>query len=350
MTSSGPLVSILMPTRNRWRHLRESLENTLAQTEKDREIIISDNYSQDETPHYLREMAARHPEIRVIRPPNAVGLYENHNFCVEHAQGAFLSFFQDHDLHDREFLRRGRQFLEVHPQVGFVGAGWRLIDEEGRILGFRSEQRDRCMKGVDFIDQTLREGRSPVAMAGALIRREALGPIRLGGALGFGDFLMWFRMAEKWQAGILGMVAWSWRQSTDAGSRVPILKMVEDYQTNMDNYLQEVSLRRPQWIGRVKRWRKKSARFCRWALIYEIIQQNLPRLPASGGTLFQMYGYRLGPAELKLVEQKLTTLNPTRLEETVRKTAVLLSGMKILRFLPGYLLAQPRFFRSLFLR
>jgi len=187
-------------------------------------------------------------------------------------------------------------------------------------------------------------------MAGALIRREALGPIRLGGALGFGDFLMWFRMAEKWQAGILGMVAWSWRQSTDAGSRVPILKMVEDYQTNMDSYLREVGTRRPGWSVHVNGWRKKSARFCRWALIYEIIQQHLPRLPTTGGTLFQMYGYRLEPAQLRLVEQKLDALNPTRLEKAIQKSAVLFAGSRILKFLPCYLLARPQFCRLFFLR
>jgi len=346
----SPLVSILMPTRNRLGHLRESLENTLAQTETNREIIISDNHSTDGTALYLATMASRHPEIRVIRPPAPVGLYENHNLCLEHARGRFVSFFQDHDLHDPDFLKTCLTFLEGHPQAGFAGTGWRLIDEEGRVLGIRRERSHRLTGGAQFIDRTLREGRSPVAMAGALIRREALGDIRLGGALGFGDFLMWFRMAETWKVGILGRVAWSWRQSRDAGSRVPISQMVSDYQTNMNTYLKEVVLRRPEWKSRVKEWKKKSTRFCRWALIYEIIHQNLAGLPGTPGTLFQMYGYRLGQADLARVEKNLRSLGLTWMEKTVLHTGTWLAKNRIFRLFPGYLLARPWFCRRLILR
>lgn len=347
---ASPMVSILMPTRNRLCHLRESLENTLAQTETDREIIISDNHSTDGTALYLATMAARHPEIRVVRPATPLGLYENHNLCIEHARGKFLSFFQDHDLHDPEFLKICLAFLDSQPQAGFAGPGWRLIDEEGRVLGFRRERRSRLEEGFRFIDKTLREGRSPVAMAGAVIRREALGDIRLGGALGFGDFLMWFRMVETWKAGILGQVAWSWRQSRDAGSRVPISKMVSDYQTNMNTYLEEIIPRRSEWKPRVQKWKKKSARFCRWALIYEIIHQNLAGLLGAPGTLFQIYGYRLGPADLEQVEQNFHSLGPTWMEKAALRTGTWLAKNRIFRLLPGYLLARPWFFRRLILR
>lgn len=64
-----PLV-IIMPVRDEQKYLRLTLESLAAQTWQPREVIVVDDGSTDATPDIVREFAAAHPWIRLVKRDN----------------------------------------------------------------------------------------------------------------------------------------------------------------------------------------------------------------------------------------------------------------------------------------
>src|ERR1700686_4844626 len=79
-----PLVSILIPSYNAARFLRETLDSLLAQTYKNIEIILLDDASTDATPEIAAEYAGR---ITSFRQPRNLGIYDNVNVGIARARG-----------------------------------------------------------------------------------------------------------------------------------------------------------------------------------------------------------------------------------------------------------------------
>ena len=295
-----PLVSICVPTYNRADKLRKSLPKILRQDYAPLEILISDNGSTDETEAVCREAAGRDSRIRYTRHPKNIGLYENHNFLIDQARGEFLCFFHDHDEREDSMIREYVSFLERNPGAGVVCSDWKLIDEEGKELGDRFYRVAEVMPGLNYIDRTFRTGSSAIATPGAMVRRSALGGIRFNeqGAIGFGDFPVWFQVAERHDVGHLSKVLWYWRQDPGSQSSQALQSMAQHYEENLSRYCDDYLGRWPQNASRVARWRKEIRQYLFWASAYEIglyFRKN-----GSSGTeelwqkLERMRGYRTG--------------------------------------------------------
>lgn len=298
---TAPLVSLCVPTRNRHDALRENLPKILAQDYPSLEILLSDNGSTDGTEALCRAAALRDPRIRYFRHSENIGLYANHNFLIDQARGEFLGFFHDHDEHDPSLVKEYVRFLQDHPEAGIVCSDWELIDEEGRGLGVRAYPVAPVLPGLRYIEQTFRSGRSSVATPGMLIRRSALGEARFNeqGAIGFGDFPVWFRIAEEHAVGHISKTLWKWRQHRQSQSARTIESMALDYHENLSRYCDEHLARRPRQGAHVARWRREIRRYLFWALAFEVglHVRKESRLPRAGDrpTLFEILDYRLDP-------------------------------------------------------
>lgn len=297
MAPTDPLVSLCVPTRNRARSLHESLKSICGQTYPNTEILISDNCSQDDTERVCREWAANDARIRYVRHPQNIGLHGNHNFCLDQARGEFLCICHDHDTRDPRMVARYVEFMQAHPRVGSVCADWDLIDDADRQIGIRRHNVPSVTPGLEYIGQTVRSGRTPNAIPGAMIRREALGEARFvdDAPIGFGDFPIWFRMAEAWDIGHINEVLWSWRQNAESHSARTIESIARDYDFNLNWYCDEHLKRWPSHEALVAEWRAGIRRFLFWALGYEVALHF--RSTDSGAhtdrSLFEIMDYRL---------------------------------------------------------
>ena len=107
------LVSIVIPTHNRWPMVGEAVESVLAQTASRYELIVVDDGSTDETPRRLRDYGAR---ITVLAQ-SCRGVAAARNLGVRHASGSYLAFLDSDDLwHPRKLLRQ-LGFMEGNPAV-----------------------------------------------------------------------------------------------------------------------------------------------------------------------------------------------------------------------------------------
>lgn len=110
MSNASPLFSILIPTRNRAYLLRYALQSALDQTFDDYEIIVSDNFSDDDTEEAVRELADG--KVRYFRTDRILTMPDNWEFALSKARGEWVTVLTDRFVISRELLSRAVQVME----------------------------------------------------------------------------------------------------------------------------------------------------------------------------------------------------------------------------------------------
>ena len=90
------LVSVIIPTRNRFNYLKLAIESVLLQTWKNIEIIIVDEASSDESVEYLNHLAYK-GTIILIRNEKPTGGGNARNLGIAKASGYYIAFLDDDD-------------------------------------------------------------------------------------------------------------------------------------------------------------------------------------------------------------------------------------------------------------
>lgn len=94
----GVLVSVGVPTFNRPDGLRRTLNQILAQTHENLEVIVSDNASEDiEVERVANEFAVKDKRVQYIRQPRNIGAMANFKYVLQHAGGEYFMWAADDD-------------------------------------------------------------------------------------------------------------------------------------------------------------------------------------------------------------------------------------------------------------
>jgi glycosyltransferase involved in cell wall biosynthesis len=91
----NPKIIVIIPTRERSDVLQFALRTVTDQDYDNLEIIVSDNYSQDETREIVA--AAGDPRIRYINTGKRVAMTTNWEFALSHADDGWVTFMGDDD-------------------------------------------------------------------------------------------------------------------------------------------------------------------------------------------------------------------------------------------------------------
>lgn len=112
-------VSVIIPTYNYGRFLRESIGSVLCQTMDDLEVLVVDDGSTDETPEILSSIAARDARVKPLRICRT-GVSDARNFGLERAQGEFHAYLDADDRWLPDKLEVQLRIMEAEPEVGLV--------------------------------------------------------------------------------------------------------------------------------------------------------------------------------------------------------------------------------------
>ncbi|MEO6512728.1 MAG: glycosyltransferase [Nocardioides sp.] len=132
--TSMPLVTVALPVYNGERYLRQALDDLLAQTLTDFELIISDNASTDSTPAICQEYAAKDRRIRYLRHPRNIGAVGNHTGLTALARGPYFKFASHDDRYRPELLEACVDALEAHPEAVLAHSWHVTIDDQGEVI------------------------------------------------------------------------------------------------------------------------------------------------------------------------------------------------------------------------
>ncbi|MBI4527663.1 MAG: glycosyltransferase family 2 protein [Deltaproteobacteria bacterium] len=109
----APLVSVIIPTCNRWPMVAEAVESVLGQSFKRFELIVVDDGSEDGTAMNLRQYGSR---LRVIFQPRR-GVAAARNVGVRASAGEYLAFLDSDDLWKRRKLEIQLDFMQAHREI-----------------------------------------------------------------------------------------------------------------------------------------------------------------------------------------------------------------------------------------
>ena len=164
-----PAVSVIIPAYNgENRYLGQAIESVLAQTYQDREIIVVDDASTDDTEAVVRKF----PQARYVRRLHNGGQAAARNEGARIAQGTFLAFLDQDDLWEPTLLEETLPILQADPDAAVVHCDGYQVSEQNDILEY-----DAAIKHTFSITQILRNGHD-VATSGSLFRKhcfEAIG-------------------------------------------------------------------------------------------------------------------------------------------------------------------------------
>lgn len=198
-----PLISIVMPTYNHERYLRDAIEGVIAQQVAfPIELIIGEDGSTDNSRAIALEYWRAHPSlIRVLTADRNVGMHENDARVLNAARGRYLAFCEGDDCwHRPDKLGAQVALLERDPNVALVCSSWRTISEEGAIL---IQDQLGLQKGRVYqfgLDEILRgEVKTVTVCTRTQLVHKALqdSPLCKAGLYPFGDAPLWVAVTRS---------------------------------------------------------------------------------------------------------------------------------------------------------
>ncbi len=227
MTDSQ-LVSVVIPAYNAAATLDETLRSVRSQSHRELEIIVVDDGSTDGTRAIAERHAAADRRVQIVIQSNA-GVAAARNAGWRRATSDLIAFLDADDLcAPTRIERQLHVFRQGGPRVGLVYCRFARIDSQSLITA--------PSEGADWEGDVL----APLCVmnivgngSSAMILRQALidangfdSRLRAAGAEGCEDYLLYFRVAEKYHFARVAEPLVGYRHLPDGMSshRVPMLR------------------------------------------------------------------------------------------------------------------------------
>ncbi len=175
---TAPLISIALPVRNGANYLAQALDSILAQSYTAFELHVSDNASDDATPHILARYAARDPRVIVSRSAELIPQAANVNRAVRLTTSPWVKLFCHDDVMEVGCLARLAEAIEglECTRVALICNGERHMFDNGYVTDPPDDLGMSQYSGLDAIARKLWDMKSAIpfpALTTATLRRDA---------------------------------------------------------------------------------------------------------------------------------------------------------------------------------
>ena len=202
-------VDVVIPCYNYGRFLTDCVASAIDdQPESDVHVLIIDDASQDDSADIARKLAASSDRVEVVVHPVNRGAIPTYNEgLLDWAEGNYCVLLSADDKLTPGALRRATEFLDRHPNVGFV---------YGHAVRFRSDEPppaqltsrlERIFAGRRWLERRFREPVNRIASPEVVVRTSL--QHQVGGydpgLYHTSDAEMWMRLAAHADVGYLGV-------------------------------------------------------------------------------------------------------------------------------------------------
>ena len=137
-----PLVSVHFPVFNNETNLVSSLESLLNQTYKNFEIVVGDDFSQDNCRQILELYQKKFPSvIKVIFNIQNIGMVENFNNILKNCAGEYIVFSTGDDLFYPKKISKMVKLFQQNKSLKLVGHKVDVLDSKGNKLKKMSSRK-----------------------------------------------------------------------------------------------------------------------------------------------------------------------------------------------------------------
>jgi glycosyltransferase involved in cell wall biosynthesis len=130
-----PQWSVMIPTYNSGRYLRETLASVLSQDPGPAAMqieVVDDHSTQDDPATVVEEVG--HGRVAFYRQPTNLGHTRNFETCLRRSRGMLVHLLHGDDCVRDGFYRAMEHAFGEHPEIGAAFCRYIAIDEEGRWL------------------------------------------------------------------------------------------------------------------------------------------------------------------------------------------------------------------------
>jgi len=134
----GKKVSVVLPTYNGSRYLRESIDSILAQSYPNWELILVDDCSGDETNAICRHYCMVDPRVSLIRNKRNLRLPASLNRGFAASAGELLVWTSDDNRMLPDFMKTFVAVFDDDPDLCLAYSDYEKIDDSGNVIGSSS--------------------------------------------------------------------------------------------------------------------------------------------------------------------------------------------------------------------
>jgi glycosyltransferase involved in cell wall biosynthesis len=183
-----PLITIVTPSFNQAKFLRQTMESVLTQDYNNIEYIVIDGNSTDGSREIIREYQ---DQLAYWESIPDKGQTDAINKGFAKASGKYLAWLNSDDVYQPGALSEAVDYLESQPDVGMVYGDCTFIDANGRVIGrFPAAQTDY---------ERLRRGYVHIPQQASFFRRDLwqkVGPLDPSFYFAM-DYDLWVRLARE---------------------------------------------------------------------------------------------------------------------------------------------------------
>jgi glycosyltransferase involved in cell wall biosynthesis len=110
--------SVLLPTRNRLQYLKMAVESVFRQNYDNWEIIISDNFSDEDIQGYIQSL--NDPRIKYFRTASFIPVTDNWNCALEKSSGEYVIMLGDDDALRDGYFKRVLSYIQKYDSPDFI--------------------------------------------------------------------------------------------------------------------------------------------------------------------------------------------------------------------------------------
>ncbi len=131
-----PLISVLVPAFNHENFIEATLNSIVADTYPNKELIIIDDGSDDQTPEIINKWKMKHQsDINIILTSRKnKGVTPTFNDLIDLSSGEFLTFIHSDDYLLPDGLLKRMQFLTSNPDRKAVFGDCKVVDQHNNLL------------------------------------------------------------------------------------------------------------------------------------------------------------------------------------------------------------------------
>jgi glycosyltransferase involved in cell wall biosynthesis len=195
-------ISIIVPTFNRSHLLPKAITDILNQSYGDFELLIIDNFSEDNTEKAVKKFMEKDRRVKYYKNHNYGIIQVNRNFGIQKASGEFVAFCDDDDLWLPLKLEKQLVEFQKDPKLGLVGTCGKIINDYTKL-----ESKYDTKGGYISFNKLLRK--NPIIDCSAMVRKEVFENVGLldetPETCGVDDYELWLRIAQKYKVKIVNM-------------------------------------------------------------------------------------------------------------------------------------------------
>jgi glycosyltransferase involved in cell wall biosynthesis len=198
----SPKISVVIPSYNYGKYLRQSVKSAATQHGVDHEVVIVENGSTDGSPQIARSLTDEYSNVRLVSFANNEGIISSINRCWSEARGEYGVLLCADDLLTPGSLGRSLAVMESHPKVGLVfGPADAFSGDEAP-----TEADDTTVaaapivhSGDAWITERCRTGINPIFTPEVMIRTEVLRTVGVANPKlpHTSDLNLWLRIASQ---------------------------------------------------------------------------------------------------------------------------------------------------------